>query len=105
MQRLKYNCIDKLFEVIWVSYNTLLAFAFLAILMFIVIRILLGPLKVLFKILYSCIIGALGIFIFNFIGNILGLHIGLNIITILTVGLLGLPGLALILFLKIIFKV
>lgn len=85
------------------SYNTILALLFLAAIVFAIVRILLGPLKILFKLVYSCIVSAIGIFLFNFIGGIVGIHVGLNLITVLIVGLLGLPGLALILILQIFF--
>lgn len=100
----QYNYFDKLCGVRLMNANTVFALIFLTIVLFIIIRILIGPLKMFFKIIYSCILSTIGILGFNFIGNVLGLHIGVNIINILVIGMLGFPGMALVLFLQLIFK-
>ena len=40
------------------------------------------------------------LWLFNLVGGLAGMHIGLNLLTGLTVGLLGLPGFGLILLLQ-----
>lgn len=87
------------------NFNTIFAIAFLIIILLVIIKIFMGPLKILVKLVYSSILGTFAILIFNFLGKFIGLHIGLNLVTILTIAFLGLPGMALILFLQIIFKV
>lgn len=84
------------------SYNTILASIFFLIILFVVGKILAGPIKAFFKIVYSCVVSTAGLFVFNLVGGILSLHIGLNIVTVLVVGMLGIPGLALILLLQTI---
>lgn len=44
--------------------------------------------------------GMLFLWLFNLVGGLAGMHIGLNLLTGLTVGILGLPGFALLLLLQ-----
>ena len=44
--------------------------------------------------------GMLFLWLFNLVGALAGMHIGLNLLTGLTVGLLGLPGFGLLLLLQ-----
>lgn len=71
-----------------------------AILLIIAAFLLARPIKLLFKLIINSALGCLGIVLFNLAGGILGLSIGVNIVTALTVGILGMPGFALILFLQ-----
>ena len=59
--------------------------------LFIFGRIFIRPIKVVLKLVLNSILGAFAIFFINLIGGIWGLHIGLNIVTSILVGLLGLP--------------
>lgn len=71
-----------------------------AILLIIALFLLARPIKALFKVIINSALGCVGIALFNLVGGLLGLSVGLNIITALTVGILGMPGFALILFLQ-----
>ena len=64
-------------------------------------KIFLLPVKKIFKLVINTGLGALAIFIINTIGTSFGFHIGLNIINALIVGILGIPGAALLILLKI----
>lgn len=44
--------------------------------------------------------GMLLLWLFNLVGGLAGMHVGLNLLTGLTVGMLGLPGFGLILLLQ-----
>ena len=59
------------------------------------------PLKALFKLIVNSILGGLLIFIINLIGLAWEFHIGLNIVTAVLVGLLGIPGAVLLIILKL----
>ena len=59
--------------------------------LFIFGRIFIRPIKVVLKLVLNSILGAFAIFLINLIGGIWGLHIGLNIVTSILVGLLLLP--------------
>ena len=73
-----------------------------AVAIFIVGKILLFPIKKVLKLVFNTIIGGAIIYIINLIGASFGFHIGLNIITSLVVGILGIPGAILLIILEII---
>lgn len=60
--------------------------------LFIIGKIFIVPLKLIVKLTFNSILGGLLIFAINLIGGILGFHIGLNFLTSIMVGLLGIPG-------------
>ena len=60
--------------------------------LFIFGRLLILPLKTILKLIMNSIFGAILIYIINCIGTIFNFHIGLNIITAIIVGILGVPG-------------
>ena len=59
--------------------------------------------KFLLKLPAKGLIGAIALILINLIGGLFGLHIALNIVSAFTAGLLGIPGVALLLFLKYFF--
>lgn len=61
------------------------------------------PLRYLMKILLRSAIGVLGISVFNAIGSLFGVSLGVNMITALTTGILGFPGFALLITLYYLF--
>ena len=65
-------------------------------------KILLFPIKKIVKLLINSILGAILIFFINLIGSAWGFTIGLNVITALCVGILGIPGVILLVILKLI---
>lgn len=72
-----------------------------AIAIFIIGKIFLFPIKKILKLVFNTIIGGAIIYIINLIGITFGFHIGLNIITSLVVGILGIPGAILLIILSI----
>ena len=73
-----------------------------AIAIFIIGKIFLFPIKRILKLVFNTIIGGAIIYIINLVGASFGFHIGLNIITSLVVGILGIPGAILLIILKFI---
>lgn len=65
-------------------------------------KIFIVPLKVVFKLILNSILGGVLIWVINIIGNTWGFHIGLNIITAVFVGLLGIPGSIVLILLKLL---
>ena len=55
------------------------------------------PLKWLFRLFLSCLLGAAAIWVFDLIGGGLGWHLALNPLTALITGVLGLPGMVMML--------
>ena len=64
-------------------------------------RVILLPLKIIIKLILNSIIGGLIIAFINLIGGSFGLHIGLNIVTTIFVGILGIPGAILLIIFKL----
>lgn len=79
----------------------LLVYFACVIAIFIIGKILFVPLKMIFKLILNSILGGILIWLINLVGMTWGLHIGINVITMLTVGLLGVPGAVLLTVLAI----
>lgn len=65
--------------------------------------ICLKPIKFIMKMALNSVLGLGAIWLINFIGASFGIHIGLNPITAVAVGALGVPGVILILLLQIFY--
>ncbi len=75
----------------------------IACIIFIVLCIVFAkPLKGFFKIVISSFLGCVAIMLFNFVGGIFGLFLGMNAFTAVTVGILGLPGFISLFILKLL---
>lgn len=81
--------------------SNVLIVAACAIGIFIIGKIFLFPIKKILKLVLNTVIGGAIIYIINLIGASFGFHIGLNILTSLVVGILGIPGAILLIILKI----
>lgn len=60
------------------------------------------PLGLLLRLLVRSALGLGGIWLFNLVGGLIGVQVGMNLFTALAIGLLGLPGLGLLLLLQCI---
>lgn len=80
--------------------NLLLAYGFGLLLIYIVARILFLPLKIVWVVLANGVVGGLTLWAANLAGAYFGFHLGLNPVTALAAGVLGLPGFALLVALK-----
>lgn len=80
----------------------ILAYSAGIMLVFMLSWILLIPFKFIGKIILNSVIGGLLILVVNFFSQYTGLYIGLNIITAIVIGLLGVPGFLAILAIKLI---
>lgn len=58
------------------------------------------PIKIVVKLVINGIVGAIALFVINIFGNFFGLTIGINPVTALVAGFLGIPGIILLLFLQ-----
>lgn len=84
------------------NISNILIIAGCAIAIFVIGKIFLYPIKKILKLILNTIMGGALIYIINLIGTSFGFHIGLNIITSLIVGILGIPGAILLIILEII---
>jgi inhibitor of the pro-sigma K processing machinery len=80
--------------------NFILAFFFGIIVLYILARLLYFPFKIFIRFLVSAVLGGIMLAIFNVVGTIWGIQIGLNVITAAITGFMGVPGIVLILLLQ-----
>ena len=71
--------------------------AVLVVLFFVLLK---SSLKLIFKLLINAVIGFVILFVFNLLGQFFGVTIAVNWVTAIIAGLLGLPGIALLLVLQ-----
>lgn len=86
------------------DWNVIAAVIFGLFVLYFISRIFFRPLKIVLAALMHIIIGGAVVFLYNLVGALWGLTIGLNVITALVVGLMGLPGLGMLIALQYIFS-
>ena len=84
-----------------VELGIFLTYAGMVVLIFLVGRIFLWPLKMILKLVVNSLMGGLAILVINAIGAGFGIFIPLNMLSALIVGALGIPGAALLLLLTL----
>ena len=82
--------------------NNIITFIACITFLFIFGKVFILPLKSIFKLILNSILGGILILFINIIGLNFGFHIGINIVTSMCVGLLGIPGASLLIILQII---
>ena len=80
--------------------DTVISLVFIVLAGFLLIRLLLKPLKWAVKLLLNALGGFVLLFVVNFVGSWVGLSVGITWLNALVAGVLGLPGVALLLVLK-----
>lgn len=88
--------------ILHIDFAAILAYAVGLILLYIVGRILIMPLKIIMKLVFNALIGGITLLLLNFLGGYIGLHIALNPVTAIIAGFLGVPGIIMLLILKYI---
>lgn len=86
------------------DFLVIVAYAAGVLLIYALGRMLLIPLKVIFNLIVNAVIGGGVLLIINFIGGFWDFNVGVNPITALIVGLLGVPGVILIVALRLLLK-
>ena len=71
-------------------------------LLFIFGNIFIVPIKIILKLVINSILGGLTIFVINIIGSFFNFHIGINLVTSIFVGVLGIPGAIIIIIAKLL---
>ena len=82
--------------------NNIIAFIACLFFLFILGKVFIVPLKTILKIILNSIIGGIIIFVINLIGGFFNFHIGLNVITSIFVGILGIPGAIVVVLVKLL---
>lgn len=71
--------------------NTIIAYLACIFFLFLFGKLFILPIKSILKLIGNSILGAIMLYIVNLVGNIFGFHIGINVITAIFTGILGLP--------------
>lgn len=87
------------------NYLTIGAVVICVLLVVLLFKIIKTPLKWAFKLLINAASGFIALVILNFFGGIVGLSLAVNLVNCLVAGILGLPGVVLLLLLKYLFNV
>lgn len=85
------------------NYGIIFAAAFLLFLFYIVVRVMIVPIQWIVKILVNSVLALVGLLVLNLIGNFVGFHLPVNLVTILGVAVLGVPGLVLVIVMHFLF--
>lgn len=83
------------------TLSGILMIAAIAVFVYILIKILSAPIRLLFKILINAALGYIVLFIVNFLGGFVGLSIAMNFLNALIVGFLGVPGVVILIVLEL----
>ncbi|SHJ98550.1 pro-sigmaK processing inhibitor BofA family protein [Propionispora hippei] len=89
-----------LFGMEW-SMNVIIAYAFGIILIYLLGRMFLMPLRLIFRLIYNGLVGGIMLWAVNFVGAHMGFTLAINPITALVAGFLGLPGVILLILFKL----
>lgn len=68
-----------------------------------VVQLFSAPLRLALKVLLNTLLGFAALFLLNLAGSVTGFTLGLNLFNALVIGVLGIPGLVLLVLLKIVF--
>ena len=82
--------------------NTIIIYGACLIVLFIIGRVFYLPLKHVFKLLLNSILGGFLIYVVNFFGVSFGFHVGLNVETAIFAGLLGVPGVVVLVLVRLL---
>ena len=83
------------------DFNSIITYIACIFFLFIFGRIFIIPIKTTLKLIINSALGGLLIFVINFIGSFFNFHIGLNLITSIFIGILGIPGAIVIVIIKL----
>ena len=81
--------------------NTIIVYLAWICFLFIFGRVFILPLKSIVKLILNSILGGVMIYVINVVGAMFEFHIGLNYVTVILVGILGVPGAFLLTALKL----
>lgn len=85
-----------------IPLNYIVAFLFGVLAIYILVRLLYFPARVFLKVAGNMVIGGLLLVIFNVLGGLWGIYIGINVFTAAIAGFFGAPGIVMLLVLQMI---
>ena len=77
-----------------------LSFFIAVLVLFVILKILALPFKIIIKLILNALIGGVVLFLLNLIGSNFGLVLDVNWLSALIVGFLGVPGVIIVLILQ-----
>ena len=80
----------------------ILSFFIAMVVLYIVLKILTVPVKIIIKLLINAFVGGLVLFVINLIGASFGFTIAITWLTSLIVGFLGVPGVIIVILMTIL---
>lgn len=81
---------------------TYLSFFVALIVLYIILKILAAPVKIIIKLLINAFVGGVVRFLINLVGASFGIVLNITWITSLIVGIFGVPGVVLVILLQIL---
>lgn len=84
------------------DFNSSITFFICIIFIIIFGKFFILPFKSIIKLVFNSILGAILLYIINVFGVNFGFHIGINIITAICIGILGIPGAGLLVILQLV---
>ena len=84
------------------DFNSIIVYIACICFLFIFGKLFIVPIKTILKLVINSILGGFILFLINAIGAAFQFHIGLNIITSIFVGILGIPGAIVIIIIKLL---
>lgn len=72
------------------------------VLLYVIGMILVIPIRILIKLIVNGIVGGVTLFLFNLVGGIFGVSLVVNPLNAIIVGILGVPGVILLLILQVL---
>jgi len=86
-----------------VDWRTLIAYGFGILLLYVTLRLLAGPVRFTARLAFHTFVGAVLLVTFNLVGGYFGHAVPINPVTTLIAGVLGLPGVALLVALRYVY--
>lgn len=90
-------------EVIHMELSVIAAYVVGIVAIYFIGKMFLMPVRIIWKLIYNGIIGGIMLWIVNFVGASFGFSIGINFISALVAGFLGIPGVVLLILFKVMF--
>ena len=85
------------------TFGTVVGYLLGILIIFVAAKIFFAPLKVILKFIINSIVGIGVMLIINLLSPVLNIYIGINAVSALVVGILGVPGLCLLMLLQVFF--
>lgn len=83
------------------DWNIIVGFGAGLLILYIILRVLSAPVKWILRLILNVFTGVLGLLAVNLVGGFFGFEIAINIVTAFIVGFFGVPGIFLLVLLKI----